>query len=50
MPSHKPDHSSHEHEHKPFHVDQSYHLVVRSVLWVIAGSVLVAFCLWWFLT
>lgn len=43
-------HSSHERPHgvRPF--DSSYHLVVRTVLWVIAGLVFLAFALWWFLT
>jgi len=31
-------------------IDLSYRLVVRTILWVIAGAVFVGFALWWFLT
>lgn len=46
---HPPDHpSEHRHEWKP--IDPSYRLVVRTVLWVVAGAVFLGFALWWFLT
>ena len=38
------------HHHVPKPIDHSYRLVVRTVLWVIAGAVFMAFALWWFLT
>jgi len=31
-------------------VDHSYRVVVRTALWVIAGSVFIAFAIWWFYT
>lgn len=46
QPPHPPP--PHRHEYHP--VDLGYRLVVRTVLWVIAGAVLIALCLWWFLT
>ncbi len=39
-----------EHHHPRAPVDNSYRLVVRTVLWVIAGAVFIGFALWWFLT
>jgi hypothetical protein len=35
----------HHHERKP--VDLSYRVVVRTVLWVVAGGVLVGLIVWW---
>lgn len=46
-------HSPHgplEHPHGPRPIDSSYRLVVRTVLWIIAGFVLLGFVLWWSLT
>jgi hypothetical protein len=47
-------------EHAPHHppenrhgigpVDRDYRLVVRTVLWVIAGLVFLGFAIWWVLT
>jgi hypothetical protein len=31
-------------------IDQGYRLVVRTILWIIAGAVFIGFALWWFLT
>jgi hypothetical protein len=39
-----------EHHHVPHPIDNSYRLVIRTVLWVIAGAVVVGFTLWWYLT
>jgi hypothetical protein len=39
-----------EHHHVPGPIDNSYRLVVHTVLWLIAGAVLVGFVLWWYLT
>lgn len=47
------EHGSHpvaQHHHGPASMDTSYRLVVRTVLWVIAGLVFLAFVLWWSLT
>jgi len=44
------DPDSPEHHHVPTRIDISYRLVVRTVLWLIAGVVLVGFVLWWYLT
>jgi hypothetical protein len=41
-------HSTHSHHVQP--LDPGYRLVVRIVLWLIAGAVLVGFCIWWMLT
>jgi hypothetical protein len=38
----------HGHERKP--ADLSYRVVVRAILWVIAGAVLVGFAIWWIVT
>ena len=39
-------HTAHPHHHvQP--IDPGYRLVVRIALWVIAGTVLVALCVWW---
>lgn len=49
-------HHEHASHHKPEHhreikpIDSSYRLVVRTVLWVIAGLVFVGFVIWWALT
>jgi hypothetical protein len=41
-----PGHAArHPHEFKP--IDESYRLVVRTILWVIAGAVLLGFMIWW---
>lgn len=47
-------------EHAPHHprghrdaagpIDDSYRLVVRTVLWVIAGLVFLGFAIWWSVT
>jgi hypothetical protein len=31
-------------------IDHSYRVVVRTALWGIAGSVFIAFAIWWFYT
>jgi hypothetical protein len=36
------------HERRP--IDLSYRVVVRSILWVIAGAVFVGLVIWWILT
>ena len=43
---HAPHHPS-EHGHGIGPVDTSYKLVVRTVLWVIAGLVFLGFAIWW---
>jgi len=46
-----PDHAqapAHHHERKP--VELSYRIVVRAVLWIIAGAVFLGFAIWWILT
>jgi hypothetical protein len=48
-----PQHASYhppEHHHEFGPVDTSYNLVVRTVLWVIAGLVFLGFAIWWVLT
>ncbi len=44
-------HTSHSHSHEqPHHVhpiDPGYRLIVRIVLWLIAGAVLIGLCIWW---
>jgi hypothetical protein len=46
-------HTEHAHHHSPEHrhrigpVDTSYRLVVRTVLWVIAGLVFLGLAIWW---
>ncbi len=45
QPHHSPDHP---HAIKP--IDEGYRLVVRTILWVIAGLVLLGFGIWWILT
>ena len=44
---HSQPHEEHPHK-RP--IDQSYRLVVRTALWVIAGTVFIAFAIWWFTT
>lgn len=39
---------AHRREYEP--IDMNYHLVVRTVLWVIVGLVFAAFVIWWSLT
>jgi hypothetical protein len=39
------DQHPHKHEHKP--PDLSYRMIVRTILWLIAGAVLVGFLIWW---
>jgi hypothetical protein len=39
-----------EHHYVPAPIDFSYRIVVRTVLWVIAGVVFVGFAIWWVLT
>jgi hypothetical protein len=48
-PGHAPHHSS-EHPHGIKPIDSDYRLVVRTILWVIAGLVFVGFAIWWSLT
>jgi hypothetical protein len=36
------------HEWEP--LDQSYNLVVRTVLWVVVGALLAGFVVWWAMT
>lgn len=46
-----PEHShgaEHHHERKP--ADLSYRVVVRAILWIIAGAVFVGFAIWWIMT
>lgn len=38
------------HRHAARPIDHGYRLVVRTVLWVIAGAVFLGFALWWVLT
>lgn len=41
-------HPAHHHEGHP--IDDSYRIVVRTVLWLIAGLVFLGFAIWWALT
>ncbi len=50
MDSHELHPVTHEHKHTRKPIDQGYRLIVRTVLWIIAGTVFVAFGVWWFLT
>jgi hypothetical protein len=43
--SHPPEHPRHV---KP--IDPGFRLVVRIVLWVIAGAVFIGLCIWWMAT
>ena len=49
-------HSGHAHDHSPEHghrikpIDRTYRLIVRTVLWVIAGLVFLGFAIWWIVT
>jgi hypothetical protein len=43
-------HSATPHHHGVRPIDSSYRLVVRTVLWVIAGLVLLGLVIWWALT
>lgn len=48
-----PEHAAHhpsEHRHQIQPIDRGYRLVVRTILWIIAGLVFVGFVLWWSLT
>ena len=48
-----PRHASHqlpERRHEIGPVDRDYRVVVRTVLWVIAGLVFLGFGIWWVLT
>jgi hypothetical protein len=38
----------HKHERKP--ADLSYRVVIRAVLWVIAGAMFLGFAIWWIVT
>ena len=44
-----PGHSAH-HSHGTKPIDEGYRLVVRTILWVIAGLVLLGFGIWWIMT
>jgi len=49
MESRGASHHSPEHKHvKP--IDPGYRLVVRTILWLIAGAVFIGFAVWWFST
>jgi hypothetical protein len=48
-PGHAPHHAP-EHRHAIGPIDRDYRLVVRTVLWVIAGLVFLGFAIWWSLT
>jgi hypothetical protein len=48
-PEHAPHHAP-EHRHAIGPIDSDYRLVVRTVLWVIAGLVFLGFAIWWILT
>jgi hypothetical protein len=48
-PEHAPHHSP-EHRHGTKPIDGDYRLVVRTILWVIAGLVFLGFVIWWSLT
>jgi hypothetical protein len=50
MDSERPHASPSEHRHELKPIDQGYQLIVRTVLWLIAGAVLLALILWWVLT
>jgi hypothetical protein len=43
---------AHAHVHIPKHegIDRTGLLVVRTVLWIIAGAVFIGFALWWVMT
>jgi hypothetical protein len=49
-------HAEHATHHAPAHkstvkpIDAEYRVVVRTVLWIIAGLVFLGFVLWWALT
>lgn len=49
-------HPEHAHHHPPGHsrgaapIDNSYRLVVRTILWAIAGLVFLGFAIWWIVT
>ncbi len=43
-----PGSPEHPHEHKP--IEPGYRLIVRTILWVIAGSVFIGFAIWWIMT
>jgi hypothetical protein len=43
-----PELHGHKHEHK--RQDLSYRVVVRTILWVIAGAVLIGLVTWWVVT
>jgi hypothetical protein len=48
-PGHAPHHSpGHSQGIKP--IDGGYRLVVRTILWIIAGSVFLGLVIWWILT
>jgi hypothetical protein len=50
----EPDHAGHHAPaHPPHHlepIDPGYRLIVHITLWVIAGTLLVALCIWWAMT
>ncbi len=50
MHSRGSDSDSPIHHHEPRPIDDSYRIVVRTILWVIAGALVVGIALWWFLT
>ena len=54
-----PEHATHvklteqHHGAAPHHVrpiDRGFRVIVRTILWVIAGAVLIGLCVWWTLT
>ena len=38
----------HHHAHKP--IEPGYRLIVRTILWLIAGAVFIGFAIWWIMT
>jgi len=42
--------TSHEHHSRHTTIDSGYRLIVRTILWIIAGLVFLAFGCWWVLT
>ena len=43
-------HQAVTHTHGSVPIDDSFRLVVRTVLWVIIGAVIVGFVIWWAMT
>ena len=45
-----PDATPFRHPYVPAPLDLSYRIVIRTVLWLIAGAVFLGFAIWWMLT